>query len=130
MITSHVTQKPWCLSKASPQIQKAIFPRMSHESYENFLVNWLRICLIDSPESISHLQALSSIGKIQLLAMVPGKGSEKVLLNVSCVTVAAPRVKRRPGQPGFHPAGLAAAAAAAVAAAARVDHSDPPPAGY
>lgn len=75
---------------------------------KEIFANWLPICLIHSPASISQLHALSSIDKIRLLlAMVPWKGSRRFPLNnISWVTAAAPRVKDMPGQPLFLPSSI------------------------
>lgn len=75
---------------------------------KGIFANWLPICLIHSPASISQLHALSSIDKIRLLlAMVPWKGSRRFPLNnISWVTAAAPRVKDMPGQPLLLPSSI------------------------
>lgn len=96
------------------RLSEAIFQRAPCQSWrdqpfpEDIFVNWLPICLIHSPASISQLHALSSIDKIRLLlAMVPWKGSRRFPLNnTSWVTAAAPRVKDMPGQPLFLPSSI------------------------
>lgn len=77
-------------------------------STQKISVNWLPICLIHSPASISQFHALSSIDKIRLLlALVPWKGSRRFPLNnISWVTAAAPRVEDMPGQPLFLPSNI------------------------
>lgn len=76
-------------------------PRESSGPTQQIPVNWLPVCPVHSPASISQLHALSSTDKIRLLlAMVPCKGSRRFPLNnMSWVAAAAPRVKERRGQP-------------------------------
>lgn len=89
---------PWMPSQS---LRDQVYPK-------DTIVNWLPICLIHSPASISQLHALSSIDKLRLLlAMVPCKGSRRFPLNnISWVTAAAPRVKDMPGQPLFRPSNI------------------------
>lgn len=119
-VTAQVTRVPSWSSLLVFRLSEAFFPwtpsqALIKQAHRNGIwANWLPICLIHSPASISQLHALSSIDKIRLLlAMVPWEGSGRFPLhNTSWVAAAAPGETDTLDRPPSFPAALAAAAEA------------------